>query len=501
MKLTNNTVLRIKDIHKSYTGVKALSDVSIDFLRGEVHAIIGENGAGKSTLIKIISGAISPDSGIISINGKENKAMDPQYAKANGIEVIYQEFTLVPSLSAADNVFLGEKKPGSFIVDDKERIRRTAEIFDQLNVKINPNKPVRELSPAFQQIVEIAKAVSRDVKVLIMDEPTAPLTVSEVDMLFDIVRDLKSKGVTILYISHRLEELFEIADRVSIMRDGNYVDTKIISDTNRQELVSLMAGRDLKESYPTRKNYIGEEILRVEDLSGNGVENINFKLHKGEILGFAGLVGAGRSELMELIYGAARRTDGKIFLSGREVKIKSPGDAIAKGIGLIPEDRKNSGAFLSKSIQWNTVINSIKKISKFGIVNTKKELEISEEYKKKFKIKAPSLLQNVGNLSGGNQQKVVIAKTMAAETQVIIFDEPTRGIDIQAKQEIYKLMNELANSGYAIMIVSSEMPELIGMSDRIIVIAEGKQMGMLTKEEFDQTKILDLASGGEQQAS
>lgn len=501
MKLTNNTVLRIKDIHKSYTGVKALSDVSIDFLEGEVHAIIGENGAGKSTLIKIISGAISPDSGIISINGKENKAMDPQYAKANGIEVIYQEFTLVPSLSAADNVFLGEKKPGSFIVDDKERIRRASEIFDQLKVKINPNKPVRELSPAFQQIVEIAKAVSRDVKVLIMDEPTAPLTVSEVDMLFDIVRDLKSKGVTILYISHRLEELFEIADRVSIMRDGNYVDTKNISNTNRQELVSLMAGRDLTESYPTRKNHIGEEILRVEDLSGNGVENINFKLHKGEILGFAGLVGAGRSELMELIYGAARRTDGKIFMSGREVKIKSPGDAIAKGIGLIPEDRKNSGAFLSKSIQWNTVINSIKKISKFGIVNTKKEMEISEDYKKKFKIKAPSLLQNVGNLSGGNQQKVVIAKTMAAETQVIIFDEPTRGIDIQAKQEIYKLMNELANSGYAIMIVSSEMPELIGMSDRIIVIAEGKQMGMLTKEDFDQTKILDLASGGEQQAS
>ncbi|WP_261305000.1 sugar ABC transporter ATP-binding protein [Paenibacillus andongensis] len=494
-------VLSIENICKSYPGVKALDNVSIDFAKGEVHAIVGENGAGKSTLMKIISGAIAPDSGTIMINGKKHKAMEPQFAKENGVEVIYQEFTLVPSLSAADNVFLGEKKFGAFVVDDHARRKRAAEIFKQLKVNIDPTKPVRDLSPAYQQIVEIAKAVSREVKVLIMDEPTAPLTVSEVDMLFDIVRDLKSKGVTIIYISHRLEELFEIADKVTIMRDGTYIDTKNISDTSRRELVSLMAGRDLIESYPERSKDIGGEALRVEHLSGNGVENINFSLHKGEILGFAGLVGAGRSELMQLIYGAARCTHGKIFLNGKEEKIKSPGDAIAKGIGLIPEDRKKSGAFLSMSIQWNTVINSIKSISRFGVVDTKKELELSQYYKNKFQIKAPTLLTHVGTLSGGNQQKVVIAKTMAAQTQVIIFDEPTRGIDVQAKQEIYKLMNELASSGIAIIIVSSEMPELIGMSDRIVVIAEGKQTGILSKEEFDQTKILDLASGGEQHAS
>ncbi|MFD0692654.1 sugar ABC transporter ATP-binding protein [Paenibacillus sp. GCM10027628] len=494
-------VLSIENICKSYPGVKALDHVSIEFAKGEVHAIVGENGAGKSTLMKIISGAIAPDSGTIMINGNRHKAMEPQFAKENGVEVIYQEFTLVPSLSAADNVFLGEIKFGAFVVDDHERRKRAAEIFKQLKVNIDPTKPVRDLSPAYQQIIEIAKAVSREVKVLIMDEPTAPLTVSEVDMLFDIVRDLKSKGVTIIYISHRLEELFEIADKVTIMRDGTYIDTKNISDTNRRELVSLMAGRDLIESYPERRKDIGGEALRVEHLSGNGVENINFSLHKGEILGFAGLVGAGRSELMQLIYGAARCTNGKIFLNGKEVKIKSPGDAIAKGIGLIPEDRKKSGAFLSMSIQWNTVINSIKNISRFGVVDTKKELELSQYYKNKFQIKAPTLLQHVGTLSGGNQQKVVIAKTMAAQTQVIIFDEPTRGIDVQAKQEIYKLMNELASSGIAIIIVSSEMPELIGMSDRIVVIAEGKQTGILSKEEFDQTKILDLASGGEQHAS
>lgn len=499
--MSDNVILLMEDITKTYPGVKALDNVSLECAAGEVHALIGENGAGKSTLIKVLAGAISPDGGTIHMNGKEYNAMEPQLAKDNGIEVIYQEFTLVPSLSVADNVFLSDKKAPMAIVNKKERREKTAEIFEQLKVKIDPDCKVRELSPAYQQIVEIAKAVSRDVKILIMDEPTAPLTVSEVDMLFQIVRDLKAKGVTIIYISHRLEELFEIADRVTVMRDGKYIATKPISETNRRDLINLMAGHELSETYPVRSCEIGEEVLRVENLSGNGVQNINFNLHKGEIVGFAGLVGAGRTELMQVIYGAVPIESGSIILNGKNAKIRSPKDAIRNGIGLIPEDRKTQGAFLNQTIQWNTVINAIRSISKYGLVQKKQEEAIAEDYMDKFKIKAPSLLQLVRNLSGGNQQKVVIAKTMAAQTQVIIFDEPTRGIDVEAKQEIYKLMNELVEAGHAIIIVSSEMPELLGMSDRIVVISEGRQTGQLERAEFDQNLILDLASGGDAQAS
>ena len=492
--MSENTVLSINSISKTYPGVKALDDVSIDFTEGEVHAIIGENGAGKSTLIKCISGAISSDSGTIAIGGKKYITMDPILAKQNGIEVIYQEFNLVPALSAAENVFLSQKTSKNMIVNTKQREAMAAELFRQLRVDLDPSKLVRELSPAYQQIVEIAKAVSRDVKILIMDEPTAPLTVAEVEMLFGVIRDLKAKGVTIIYISHRLEELFEVADRATVLRDGKYIETKQIAKTDRDELISLMVGRSLEETFPERNSLIGEELFRVEDLSGNGVAHINFNLHKGEILGFAGLVGAGRTELMQVIYGAAPISGGKIYMNGKPIDNRSPKDAIKNSIGLIPEDRKQKGAFLGKSIKWNISINVIKKISKKGVVDTKKEKSLAEKYQEKFQIKSPSLEQTVGNLSGGNQQKVVIARTMAAESQVIIFDEPTRGIDVGAKHEIYKLMNELAESGHGIIIVSSEMPELLGMSDRVVVISEGKQTGMLKKNEFDQKRILDLAS-------
>lgn len=488
--------LSIKGISKSYPGVKALDNVSIDFIKGEVHALIGENGAGKSTLIKCVSGAISPDCGTMKIGDKVYNAMEPLLAKHNGIEVIYQEFNLVPSLSVAENVFLC-KKTSNLIVNIKEREALAAKIFKQLKVDIDPSKRVRELSPAYQQIVEIAKAVSRDVKIMIMDEPTAPLTVAEVGMLFGVIRDLKAKGVTIIYISHRLEELFEIADRVSVLRDGVYIDTKNIADTSRKELISLMAGRTLNEIFPHRNHAIGEEILRVEDLSGNGVEHISFNLHRGEVLGFAGLIGAGRTELMRVIVGAAPIAGGKIYIDGKHVHIKNTGVAIKNSIGLIPEDRKNQGVFLINSIKWNIVINAIKSICKRGIVDEKKEKAIAIEYQRKFKIKAPSINQKVLHLSGGNQQKVAIAKTLATNSQILIFDEPTRGVDVGAKQEIYKLMNELAESGHAIIIVSSEMPELLGMSDRIVVISEGRQTGMLAKDEFDQNYILELASDGQ----
>lgn len=492
------TILSVKNIVKTYPGVVAINDVSFDVEEGEIHALIGENGAGKSTLIKVLSGAIVPDSGTIEMEDKKYNQMTPKLAKDLGIEVIYQEFTLVPGISAAENVFLGDKtKPGAFC-DIKDREVRAKKIFDELKVDIDVSKQVKNMSPAHQQLVEIAKAVSRNVKILIMDEPTAPLTVSEVEMLFRIVRELKAKGVTIIFISHRLEELFEIADRVTVMRDGCYVGTENIKDINRQKLITMMAGRELKESYPSRSNQIGEEALRVEHLTGNGDHDISFTLHRGEILGFAGLVGAGRTELMRVIYGADPIESGNIYINGKKQHIRTCQEAIRNGIGYIPEDRKAHGAFLRMNIKWNVVVNNLRGISKGPFVDTKQENSIAKYYEDKFQIKTPSLEQRVENLSGGNQQKVVIAKTLAANSEIIIFDEPTRGIDVGAKQEIYKLMNQLADEGKAIIMVSSDMPELLGMSDRIITIYEGRKTGELAKSEFDQNYILDLASGGEE---
>lgn len=488
------TILKIEGLCKYYPGVKAIDGLTMEFREGEVHALLGENGAGKSTLIKCIAGAIRPDAGTIEIDGEKFSHLLPQQAKDLGVQVIYQEFNLVPQMSCAENVFLNERT-SKLIVNDRERAQRAKKIFDDLGVNVNPNRAVGTYTPAYMQIVEIAKAVSRNVKILIMDEPTAPLTVNEVSLLMDIVRKLKAKGVTIIYISHRLEELFEIGDRVSIMRDGQYIKTLNIKDTCRKELVDLMVGRELTESYPSRKVDLGEEVLWVEHLTGNGVEDINFSLKKGEILGFGGLVGAGRTELMNVIYGADKLKSGTIYLSGKPVHFRDTADALAKGIGMIPEDRKRTGVFLKMSIRWNSVICALKSISHLGIVNTKKEKEIADYYIKRLKIRTPSPEQLAGNLSGGNQQKVVLAKAMAAQSQILIFDEPTRGVDVGAKQEIYQLMNQLVEEGHSILMVSSDMPELLGMSDRIVVICEGRQAGIVPKAEFSQARILDLASG------
>ena len=488
------TILKIEGLCKYYPGVKAIDGLTMEFREGEVHALLGENGAGKSTLIKCIAGAIRPDAGTIEINGEKFTHLLPQQAKDLGVQVIYQEFNLIPQMSCAENVFLNERT-SKFIVNDRERAKNAKKIFDDLGVNVDPNRSVGSYTPAYMQIVEIAKAVSRNVKILIMDEPTAPLTVNEVALLMDIVRKLKAKGVTIIYISHRLEELFEIGDRVSIMRDGQYVTTLNIKDTCRKELVDLMVGRELTESYPSRRVDLGEEVLRVEHLTGNGVEDINFSLKKGEILGFGGLVGAGRTELMNVIYGASKQTGGTIYLHGKPVHFRDTADALSKGIGMIPEDRKRTGVFLKMSIRWNSVICAVKSISHLGIVDRKKEKEIADYYINRLKIRTPSPDQLAGNLSGGNQQKVVLAKALAAESQIIIFDEPTRGVDVGAKQEIYQLMNQLVEEGHSILMVSSDMPELLGMSDRIVVICEGRQAGIVPKEEFSQARILDLASG------
>jgi ribose transport system ATP-binding protein len=493
--MDSKIVLSLKNITKKYPGVLALDNVSLDFLEGEVHALLGENGAGKSTLIKAVAGAIDLDGGIIHVAGQDYQHMTPHLSRSMGIEVIYQEFNLVPTMSAAENIFLGDRVSEKALVDYGAMRSKAREIFDLFHVDTAPNILVRELSPAQKQIVEIAKAVSKNVKILIMDEPSAPLSVSEVEHMFAIIKQLKQKGVTIIYISHRLEEVFRISDRVSVMRDGQYVATKLTRDTNRKELISLMVGRELKETYPSRSNPPGEIALEVKNLTGNGDHDISFSVRKGEILGISGLVGAGRTELAMLLFGAAPIESGEIWVDNQPVKIRSSQDAIQHGMGLLTEDRKGNGLFLEMGVGWNISFPIVRKLSKFGVVDTKREKEITEQYRQRIDIKTPSLEQRVINLSGGNQQKVVLAKSLAAESDILIFDEPTRGIDVGAKQEIYRLMCELADNGNAILMISSDMQELLGMSDRIIVLSEGKLAGEVKKEQFSQDYILDLASG------
>ncbi len=493
--MSDEVILEVKNISKVFPGVKALDDVSLDFRKGEVHAIIGENGAGKSTVLKAICGAQPQTSGEIIVDGVSYEKLSIEEAKKLGIQVIYQEFANVPTLTAPDNVFLGKRTSKGWFVNDSERAQRTKEIFEQLKVNIPLDVPVGDMSPAVQQIVEIAKAISSDVRILIMDEPTAPLTNNEIEMLFRIIRELKEQGVCIVFISHRLEELPLISDRISVLRDGKYIKTMPTKEVSRNELISLMAGREMNEQYPERTPKIGEVLLEMEDVEGNGVSHLNFELHRGEILGFAGLVGAGRTESMQLIYGVAPVHGGKMRINGEEVSFHHPAQAIKAGVGMIPEDRKTQGVFLDQTIEWNTVINIIRRLCKFGMVDNKQVRKVAEYYQKRFNIKAPGLDEMVANLSGGNQQKVAVAKSMAAESNIVIFDEPTRGIDVATKYDIYVLINELVEQGNAILMVSSDMPELIGMCDRIVVLSERQQVGIVEKKDFSQEYILDLASG------
>ena len=486
-------ILSVKNITKSYPGVVALDNVTMTFERGEIHALLGENGAGKSTLIKVISGAIEPDRGQIVFGGKEYKRMTPALSREQGVAVIYQEFSLVESLSVAQNVFLGEK--GGVLVNYGNLKKRAAQIFTEMNVKIDPSAQVMKLSPAQKQAVEIAKAISCNARILIMDEPSAPLSASEVETMFAIIGQLKNKGVTIIYISHRIEELFRISDRVTVMRDGRYIDTLLTKQTNRRELINLMVGRELKEYYPKRSGIPGEVVLEVKNLSGLGNRDISFSVQKGEILGVAGLVGSGRTELASIIYGAKPKESGETRIEGKKREIHSPDQAIEYGIGLIPEDRKQHGCILNASVGFNISLSTFNKNARFFVVNSKAQRKTADYYVGKFNIKTPSMEQHVRNLSGGNQQKVILAKTLAANTNILIFDEPTRGIDVGSKQEIYNLMNDLVDQGKAIIMISSDMDELLGMSDRLIVLCEGKYMGEIPKEEFDQRHVIELASG------
>lgn len=487
-------MLKLEHITKTYPGVVALNDVSLTFEQGEIHAILGENGAGKSTLIKIIAGAISPDpGGSIIFDDKTYSQMTPALSAENGVAVIYQDINLVTPMTVAENIFMGRKMGKIY---SKRQLNKLAqELFDEYGFGLDPAMKVEKLSPANQQMVEIARAISNKAKIMIMDEPTAPLAASEVELLFSIIAKLKAKGVTIIYISHRMEEVFQITERISVLRDGCFVKSLNTADTNRKELVKLMVGRELNESFPERRGEIGPVVLEAKDLTGNSVEHISFQLHRGEILGFAGLVGSGRSETMELLAGAKKLDSGEILLGGKKAHITSPASAIAQGIGLIPEDRKEQGCILHNTVKFNISLSAMKLLTRLGFINGKKNTGLAEKYRADLRIKVPSVQQMVVNLSGGNQQKVVLAKTLAADPDVIIFDEPTKGIDVGAKQEIYNLMNDLVARGKAILMVSSDMEEILGMSDRIIVLCEGMVSGELQREQFSQENVLHLASG------
>jgi ribose transport system ATP-binding protein len=486
-------ILIVKGITKTYPGVVALDNVSISFESGEIHALLGENGAGKSTLIKVISGAIEPDSGQIVLENRTYKKLTPSMARESGVAVIYQEFSLVEPLSVAQNIFLGQK--GSALVNYKELEKQAARMFAEMNVKIEPSAKVMKLSPAQKQLVEIAKAISRNARLLIMDEPSAPLSASEVETMFTTIDQLKNKGVTIIYISHRIEELFRISDRVTVLRDGRYIDTLETQKTNRRELINLMVGREMKEYYPRRTGKLGEVVLEIKNMSGLGDADISFSVRKGEILGIAGLVGSGRTELASIIYGIKPKENGETWIDGKKREIHSPSQALEHGIGLIPEDRKQHGCILNASVNFNISLSTFNKNAKFLMIDAKNLKKTAAYYVNKFDIKTPSMEQRVRNLSGGNQQKVILAKTLAANTSILIFDEPTRGIDVGSKQEIYNLMIDLVNQGKTILMISSEMEELLGMADRLIVLCEGRLMGEIPREQFDQRAVIELASG------
>ena len=488
-------LLSLHGISKQFPGVIALSDVSMEFRAGEVHALVGENGAGKSTLIKTLAGAHQPTSGWIEMEGNRYEGLTPTQAKELGIAVIYQEFTLVPVLSAAENIFLGDYLMKGPVLDRRAMVARANELFARLKVNIDPRTLVQDLTTGYQQIVEIAKALARNARILVMDEPSAPLTMTEVEAMFEVVETLREQGVTVIYISHRMEEIFHLGDRVSILRDGQYVATRDVADTNRAELITLMVGRELSETFPERTHAIGEPTIRVSNLTGNGVRDISFEAHRGEVLGFAGLVGAGRTELMEMLFGAAPSDSGTIDVNDRPARTRSVISAIGTGIALVPEDRKRHGVLLNLPIKENVSLPSLKRLSRFGVVDRRREAKLVHDYRTSLRIKTPSVAQKVGNLSGGNQQKVVLAKWLAMDTDILIFDEPTRGIDVGARHEIYLIMNELAAAGKTILMVSSDMEELLGMSDRLIVLSRGRYAGSLTKPEFDQEKILAMASG------
>lgn len=489
--------LQLSHIEKKFAGVHALKDMHFNLKQCEVHGLLGENGAGKSTLIKIIGGIYKPDAGEIKINGKTEIINGIKDAQARGINVIHQEIVLVPYISVYENIFLGrEPRTRLGFKDHRQMIAKAKIMMESMGLTIDVLRPVHELTIAQQQLIEIVKAISFNVRILIMDEPTSSLTDKEVEQLFIMIKKLTEHNVSIIYISHRMDELFTITDRITVIRDGSYIDTVNTKQTNIDELVKLMVGRNLNNYYQRHYQENGERLLEVKNLSKKGVfNNVNFHLKKGEILGFAGLMGAGRSEIMQAVFGADQYDSGEIYFDNQLVKLKSPQDAIDIGIALVPEDRKKQGLILGNSIAFNLTLTVLKQFMHGCLVNQQKQKDIIQYYINKLNIKTPNADKIVGQLSGGNQQKVVIAKWLATKPKIIILDEPTRGIDIGAKAEIYQIIDELCASGMAIIMISSELPEIINMCDRVCVVANGKIQGELSQSELTQEKIMKLATG------
>lgn len=492
--------LEMRKIGKRFPGVQALNDVSFDVRPGETHVLLGENGAGKSTLIKVLSGAFPPDSGDILLDGQPVRIRTPHDAQVLGISTIYQEFNLAPDMSVADNVFLGREPMWSGalgIVDRKKLVEQTRRLLESLNTEIAPETVVSELGVAQQQMVEIAKALSFEARIIVMDEPTAVLTSREIDSLFETIEEIKRRGVAIIYISHRLGEVKAIGDRATILRDGACMGTVPVAPTPLDELVRMMVGRDLKDKFPKVRVEPGEEALRVEGLSRKGVlHGVSFHVRQGEILGIAGLIGSRRTETARAIFGADRLDSGRIFVHGRAVEIKAPADAIRSRIALVPEDRKRHGIVAYLSVRENITLAALQQFSRGGCLDLHKEKGRAEEYVSSLRIATPDLDRWVLFLSGGNQQKVVIAKWLSTNAEIFLFDEPTRGIDVGAKVEVYQLMGELVKRGAAIVMISSELPDILGMSDRILVMREGRVCGEFERQDATEAKILDCALGG-----
>jgi ribose transport system ATP-binding protein len=493
-----NEVLVLMDaIDKSFPGVHALNQCRFELRSGEVHALVGENGAGKSTMMKILSGIYRKDAGRILYKGKEVEIPNPRSAQLLGISMIHQELNLMPHLTVAQNIFIGREPRAGLFLNEKEINDKTQDLLAMMHLKLDPRLKVGELTVAKQQMVEIAKALSFNSEVLIMDEPTAALTDTEIAELFRIIRELRDKGVGIIHISHRLEELKQISDRITVMRDGRYIDTVQTKDVSIDQIISMMVGRTIYESAPEVPEDTGQEtVLEVKHLNrGKVLKDINFKLKRGEILGFAGLMGAGRTEVARAVFGADAIDSGEVFVQGQKVQINSPGDAVKHGVGYLSEDRKRYGLALGMDVETNVVLATFKRFLGFlGWVNSTKVRDAAEHYVKVLKVKTPSLQQQVKNLSGGNQQKVVIGKWLTRDCNILIFDEPTRGIDVGAKSEIYHLLNDLARQGKSIIMISSELPEILRMSHRIIVMCEGRITGELSSAEATQEKIMTYAT-------
>ncbi|MDE6949302.1 MAG: sugar ABC transporter ATP-binding protein [Lachnospiraceae bacterium] len=492
-----DVILTMKGIDKSFPGVHALDHVNLEVRKGEVHALMGENGAGKSTLMKVLTGIYSKDSGTITYEGKEVEFTNPREAQDAGIVIVHQELNMMGHLTVAQNIFIGREFMKGKLIDDKKMNEEAKKLFDQLGIDIDPKETMSRLTVGKQQMCEIAKAISHDAKVIVFDEPSAALTEAEIEELFKIIRDLRNKQMGIVYISHRMDEIKVITDRVTVMRDGGYVGTLITKDSTKDDIINMMVGRVIYED-PKTESAVPKDapvVLKVEHLNaGKMVRDVSFELRKGEILGFSGLMGAGRTETARALFGADPKESGDVYVNGNKVDIKTPQDAVKYGIGYLSEDRKRYGIVVGKTVAENSTMASLENFMKGMFIDKKKEDEVAQQYVETLKTKTPSVDQLVVNLSGGNQQKVVIAKWLVRNCDILIFDEPTRGIDVGAKSEIYQLMSELAAQGKSIIMISSEMTEILRMSDRIVVMCEGKKTGELDISEATQERIMHAAT-------